>query len=311
MLLAFASIVASLGVLVGSDGSPVQHWSAPPSTYLAIYTAIANLAMRYACIQGVLIAWWCKALRGSSFKQLHYDYRAGTTLGGALTSGRYTGILGVACIAATLVVVDGPLLQRASTVKSASVDQPIPLNVTMAAQVPTEYTGWWQTVQHIDTGYNYSNAFNATMPAPHGRVSNQVYNTILQDMQTKLTKAWFFQKAPLTGVFQGCSGQCTAKLIAPALAATSCSSRQLQINRNEPLPADLSDTIVPVLRDDAFVISVDLVVDGAQEKINLVTAYADNLENCRGVLNVTGRSKRGNDGSERYADLVSTGSLHT
>lgn len=50
MLLAIASIVASFGILVGSNGMPIMSWSAPPSTYLAICTAIANLCMRYACM---------------------------------------------------------------------------------------------------------------------------------------------------------------------------------------------------------------------------------------------------------------------
>jgi hypothetical protein len=58
MLLAFGSIIVSLGILVGSDGAAVSSWTAPPSTFIAIFTAIANLLMRYACIQGVVIAWY-------------------------------------------------------------------------------------------------------------------------------------------------------------------------------------------------------------------------------------------------------------
>lgn len=43
MLVAIASIIVSLGILVGSDGAPISNWTlAPPSTYLAICTAIAN-----------------------------------------------------------------------------------------------------------------------------------------------------------------------------------------------------------------------------------------------------------------------------
>lgn len=42
ILLAMASITASLGVLAGSDGQPVDGWSVTPPTYLAIFTAIAS-----------------------------------------------------------------------------------------------------------------------------------------------------------------------------------------------------------------------------------------------------------------------------
>lgn len=109
MLLAIASMTASLGILAGSRGVPVAHWAATPSTYLAVCTAVANLAMRYACIQGVIIAWWTMALRGSGLAKLHYAWRSGTTLRGALTSGRHMGLLGLACIVSTIVVVDGPV----------------------------------------------------------------------------------------------------------------------------------------------------------------------------------------------------------
>ena len=82
MLLAIACIFASLGILAGSDHQPVVDWSAPPSTYLAIFTAIANLSMRYAALQGVVIAWWFRAIQGSTLAKLHWDWRSGTTLRG-------------------------------------------------------------------------------------------------------------------------------------------------------------------------------------------------------------------------------------
>lgn len=43
MLLALASIVASLGILAGSDGRNIENWTTPPSTYIALFTAVANL----------------------------------------------------------------------------------------------------------------------------------------------------------------------------------------------------------------------------------------------------------------------------
>lgn len=79
MFIAIGSLTASLGILAGSDGQPVLNWSATPSTYLAIFTAIANLSMRYAAIQGVVIAWWNRASSGSTLAKLHWDWRAGTT----------------------------------------------------------------------------------------------------------------------------------------------------------------------------------------------------------------------------------------
>jgi hypothetical protein len=58
LFIALGSIFASLGVLVGSDGKPVASWPVQPSIFLAAFTAVANLSIRFACIQGVVIAWW-------------------------------------------------------------------------------------------------------------------------------------------------------------------------------------------------------------------------------------------------------------
>lgn len=140
--LAMASIIAALGILVGSRNSPTAEWRVEPSAYLAIFTAIANQSMRYACVQGVAIAWWSGALHGSNIKQLHRSWRSGTTVGGAVIAGRHMGLLGLACIFSTLVAVDGPLLQRATRVVPAPIaEPPVILNVTMAQEVPTSYFG--------------------------------------------------------------------------------------------------------------------------------------------------------------------------
>lgn len=80
MLVASASIIASLGILIGSDHQKVSGWRSPPSTYLAIFTAIANLSMRYAALHGVVICWWYRACKGSTLSKLHWDWRSGTTV---------------------------------------------------------------------------------------------------------------------------------------------------------------------------------------------------------------------------------------
>lgn len=65
MLVALASIVMATAVLVSSDGQSVDKWgSAEPAILLAISTAIANLSIRFACVQGVVNLWWVRALKG-------------------------------------------------------------------------------------------------------------------------------------------------------------------------------------------------------------------------------------------------------
>lgn len=84
MFLAISSVFACLGILVGSNGVAVTKWEVQPSEYLAIFTAIANLAMRYACIQGIVIAWWTRAMQGSTLSKLHWDWVSLPALCGVL-----------------------------------------------------------------------------------------------------------------------------------------------------------------------------------------------------------------------------------
>ena len=37
---------------------------APSSFYIAVFTAIGNLSLRYAALQGVTVLWWITALKG-------------------------------------------------------------------------------------------------------------------------------------------------------------------------------------------------------------------------------------------------------
>ncbi len=65
IFLAMGSIIAALGFLVGSAGQSTKHWSTPPSTYLAICTAIASSSMS------------CQAPASLTMKQIsRYDMHA-------------------------------------------------------------------------------------------------------------------------------------------------------------------------------------------------------------------------------------------
>ena len=88
VMLATSSMIAALAILMGSQGDPKDSWSIPPSTYLAVCTAIANQTLRFAAFQGAVISWWYSALRGNTIGQLHRKWKAGMTFGGALSAGR-------------------------------------------------------------------------------------------------------------------------------------------------------------------------------------------------------------------------------
>ena len=144
-------------------------------------------------------------MRGSGLAKLHYDWRAGTTLRGAITSGRHLGLLGLACIFSTIVVIDGPLLQRASTVMSAPKEpSPVPLDVTIAPELPTDWSGW--RVDNKDFGLQgiQSWEFNTTIPTWNGSASNLIGSVSPRN----LSPIWYDDR-PLSSIVRGCHGEFT------------------------------------------------------------------------------------------------------
>ena len=68
-------VVASYAVLKASDGDAVPNWRYQPTVYLAILTAISNKALAFAMIQGAVVTFWLRALRGTT---LAYVYLSAT-----------------------------------------------------------------------------------------------------------------------------------------------------------------------------------------------------------------------------------------
>ncbi|KAK3050521.1 hypothetical protein LTR09_008160 [Extremus antarcticus] len=295
MALAASSIAASLGILVAFDGAPVDTWSGEPSIYLAICTAIANLLMRYACIQGVVTCWWLRAPKGSTLAKLHYDWRSGTTLRGAITAGRHLGLLGLATIFSTVVIIDGPLLQRpTSVVQAPYVNQPVHLNVMMAQQTPTGYTGVWATSQELgfDTVQNLQ--FNKSVPSVDGNeVSNEVWSSSDDQFDMHVGRL-YYADVPIPSIIAGCNDQCTATIRAPALALTGCTPYELPVNYNNAMGflQGQDSTAAGPLAQNLFLIVTTLVPEtDEQEWINLVTGHST-TENCEGTLRYTACSLR-------------------
>lgn len=288
LLLSIASIVVSLGILIGSNHAPTQSWGTEPSTYPAICTAIANLAIRYACIRGVIITWWCRALRGTTFEKLHHDWRSGTTLQGAITSGSRIGLLGIACIASTLVYIDGPLLQRASTTVLVPKDQTISLNISMAPEIPAGFTGfWWRTPPQLGSASPLDGGFNATIPTSSGPADNYVIPAERHnDITNEINKPWL-SGAPYSGVVRGCPETCRATLRAPALSLTKCKSHTAKLNWTAPSSADIVKSIgqmAPPLDHEAYIVALGLdVEEEAHESMNLLIGYSD-IDDCVGTL---------------------------
>lgn len=102
----------------------------------------------------------------------------------------------------------------------------------------------------------------------------------------QLTKLWYHNQS-LPGIVQGCPGSCKAKLLAPALAVVDCKSQVIPVDYNVVITNFnvTADTPFP-LTNQAFKVNLDLVVDGEQETIDIITAVS-HTKGCVGSLNQT------------------------
>jgi hypothetical protein len=200
---------------------------------------------------------------------------------------RHVGILGLACVASTLVIVDGPLIQRASTVIPATLTSPVTLNVTIAPEIPHDFSGFWieNPSYHKDIA-GFNQAFNYTMPSSNGTVKNTIMAGVNKAIHARLGKLWYGDE-PLPNVLQGCDGVCHATIRAPALAVTACSSREISVNYKETSASNrmLEAVVAPPTELLAFSIGTNLVL-GSKETIDLVTGYGRSTD-CVGTYKST------------------------
>ncbi|ORY09010.1 hypothetical protein BCR34DRAFT_616090 [Clohesyomyces aquaticus] len=111
-------LAAVILVLVFSNGDPITSWRYRPSVYLAIGYTITNALLAAALAQGATIAWWRRALgEKTTLGDLHNWWAFSGNLKEVLLAGRKTNLVAVAALLVTITPVNGPLFQRASTIR--------------------------------------------------------------------------------------------------------------------------------------------------------------------------------------------------
>ncbi|KAJ9612887.1 hypothetical protein H2200_002828 [Cladophialophora chaetospira] len=122
LLLSLAGVIVSVAILLASNGDDVRQWKFQPTVYLSIASTITNISHTYALWEGITVAWWHKALKdGTNVGDLHRFWAFGNSFLSAILAGRYFNLIALACILVAISPVNGPLLQRASTITNGTV----------------------------------------------------------------------------------------------------------------------------------------------------------------------------------------------
>lgn len=111
-------------------------------------------------------AWWYSASRGASVQLLQRQWQISHSLFWALRHMRHLSILTVACIVASIAVIDGAFLQRASSVVRAKSSGAIALNLTLSPEVPYGFSAVdvYGAFQPTNEAYSIMNQWAAGSP---------------------------------------------------------------------------------------------------------------------------------------------------
>ncbi|QKX64138.1 uncharacterized protein TRUGW13939_11311 [Talaromyces rugulosus] len=213
LLLAVAAILGCVAVLISSNGALVETWPftpypISPAVLLAIFSATTNVCLTSALHEGLNYAWWQAAIRGTTLGRLYRYWDHGNSLLASLSAGRHLSWIGVASIAVSLVVVDVPLLQRASTTRLATIyTNSTDINATMATHLAYGQTGYraWTGSGAIMLG-------SLSLPTPS-------FHRVLDD---------YFAHRPISAAtVTGCEGTCSG-VIEAAGFYRDCTESQTQ-----------------------------------------------------------------------------------
>jgi hypothetical protein len=182
IIVATAMAVAILGL---SDGKRVADWPfkkypVQPNVLLNIANQVQNLGLITLIAQGLAIAWWRKALRGSSLRTLHRNHAYSYSFFAIITSGKHFNMIALAALMTKFAVIDSTLFQKAT--KTVITQERNYTNATVTAWIESK----WQTnsggipgdegsIKTVDA------AWAGVIDAYNGKIANGKVHDLLED----------------------------------------------------------------------------------------------------------------------------------
>jgi hypothetical protein len=182
IIVATAMAVAILGL---SDRKRVTDWPfkrfpIQPNVLLNIANQVQNLGLITLVAQGLAIAWWRTALKGSSLRTLHRNHAYSYSFFAIITSGKRFNIIALAALMTKFAVIDSTLFQKAT--KTVITQQKEYANATVTAWIETKWTpnsggipGDEGTIKTVDA------AWAGVIDAYNGKVANGKVHDLLEE----------------------------------------------------------------------------------------------------------------------------------
>ncbi|TKA63462.1 hypothetical protein B0A49_09920 [Cryomyces minteri] len=301
-----AAIFATIGaaasafaILRCSKDVRTDHWGvknvpAPsPNVLLSIVNSITNLVLLAAVGQGYAIAWWRRALEGSTVTELHRSWSFSSSTLSILTSLKSFNTIALAALMTKLTILDGVLLQKAtSTYLAYDTDGwGVDLKAYIATELPHNYTGIMYGAN--DTASLYTPEFLSVMTAYRangGLIDFNAGNAIPINFNHSDQQYYDPVNLPQpfgvsSDYFQGCSGSCWGNVNAAGLW-WDCANATEPWAANVSLSASNSSQAYPLFSTSFSVNWYDQSANSTTIKARI--AYVNSVEGengtCPGVL---------------------------
>jgi hypothetical protein len=185
LLVAFLSTAVSAIVLATSNQVAVASWSVSPHVMLAILSVVMTSCLKVSLSNGVTITWWHRVINAAPLVDTHRSWDFGNNLWAAATAGKHFNFISLATILVALAMLESPLIQKASTVATRQISKPVTILASLAANLPSGYTGTatGEFGEPTTPSAEFSEAFND-----------------------------YSIRATIGGSFQGCPGACEARV---------------------------------------------------------------------------------------------------
>lgn len=181
-----------VAVLIGSNGVSSSRWSTLVAPHIIVNTvqSVSGLCLALAIAEGVSIAWWRKALKGATVKELHQSWSFSMSFSQILRHFWRLDVIALAALATKLAILDSFLFQNAAT---TYITQDPAKSITLVGAAAQTFP---------ETGYVVAEGFAAQTSC----ACFMIGDTYTPTVDSWETSNGYFKDA--IQLFQGCDGIC-------------------------------------------------------------------------------------------------------
>ena len=134
LIVVLSAELSSVAVLLISNGMETV-FVVSPTVILAVFSAVVSGMFHCALMQSAAMSWWNAALQETTIGSIHRIWDFSTNIVCSIMAGKSVNAIALARIITTAVLINEPLLQRASTIVSYNKTEQAMLSMRVATDL--------------------------------------------------------------------------------------------------------------------------------------------------------------------------------